>query len=149
MLDVDLARLYGVPTSALNQAVKRNVGRFPLDFAFRLTAGETDVLKSQIVISSRHGGRRRSLPLAFTKQGVAMLSSVLRSPRAIAVNVPSRPSTEGHATDRVPERAVARRSGMRPAPAPQGSEDGAPDPPPRTKLGRSTGCGSGLPSRMR
>jgi hypothetical protein len=86
MLDVDLAALYGVTTGALNQAVKRNASRFPSDFAFRLDRGETSNLKSQTVISSWHGGRRSS-PLAFTEQGVAMLSSVLRSPRAIAVNV--------------------------------------------------------------
>lgn len=86
MLDVDLAALYGVTTGALNQAVKRNLSRFPPDFAFRLQPGESANLKSQSVISRRHGGRR-SPPLAFTEQGVAMLSSVLRSPRAIAVNV--------------------------------------------------------------
>jgi hypothetical protein len=88
MLDLDLAHLYGVTTSALNQAVDRNPARFPPDFAFRLASAETAILKSQIVISNRGwGGRRRSLPRAFTEQGVAMLSSVLRSPRAIAMNV--------------------------------------------------------------
>jgi ORF6N domain-containing protein len=88
MLDADLAVLYGVPTGSLNQAVDRNRGRFPADFAFRLTADEKDALKSQIVISNRgRGGRRRTLPRAFTEEGVAMLSSVLRSPRAVAVNV--------------------------------------------------------------
>lgn len=88
MFDADLAELYGVTTSALNQAVDRNPARFPVDFAFRLTAQEITILKSQIVISRRGwGGRRRSLPRAFTEQGVAMLSSVLHSPRAIAANV--------------------------------------------------------------
>lgn len=88
MLDEDLAVLYGVATKALNQAVSRNPKRFPEDFAFRLDPAEASNLKSQIVTSSRtHGGRRRSRPRAFTEEGVAMLSSVLRSPRAVAVNV--------------------------------------------------------------
>lgn len=87
MLDEDLARLYGVETKRLNEAVKRNMARFPEDFAFRLTDAEADNLKSQSATSSSHGGRRRSVPMAFTEQGVAMLSSVLGSPRAIAVNI--------------------------------------------------------------
>jgi hypothetical protein len=88
LLDADLARLYGVTTGALNRAVKRNNSRFPADFMFELTAGEAQILKCQIGISSSgHGGRRRSLPYAFTEQGVAMLSSVLRSERAVQVNV--------------------------------------------------------------
>ena len=88
LLDADLARLYGVTTGALNRAVRRNTSRFPPDFMFQLTADEARILKCQIGISSsRHGGRRRSLPYAFTQQGVAMLSSVLRSERAVQVNV--------------------------------------------------------------
>jgi hypothetical protein len=87
MLDSDLARLYGVPTHVLNQAVKRNAARFPSDFAFHLTRQEFTHLISQIVISSSAHGGRRKLPWAFTEQGVAMLSSVLRSPTAIKVNV--------------------------------------------------------------
>jgi len=88
MLDADLATLYGVTTGALNQAVDRNADRFPDDFCFRLTAAELVALKSQSVISIRgRGGRRRSHPRAFTEHGVAMLSSVLHSPRAIAVNI--------------------------------------------------------------
>ena len=86
MLDADLADLYGVETKILNQAVRRNSGRFPPDFMFQLTANEISHLKSQIVTSSEWGGRRK-LPLVFTEQGVAMLSSVLRSPRAVAVNI--------------------------------------------------------------
>jgi ORF6N domain len=87
MLDMDLAVLYGVPTKALNQAVSRNLARFPADFMFRLTRTESAHLMSQFVTSSfRHGGPRK-LPRCFTEQGVAMLSSVLRSPRAIAVNI--------------------------------------------------------------
>ena len=86
MIDADLAEMYEVPTKALNQAVKRNPERFPADFMFRLTAEEADFLKSQSVTSS-WGGRRRSTPTAFTEQGVAMLSSVLKSARAIEVNV--------------------------------------------------------------
>jgi hypothetical protein len=86
MLSTDLAALYGVEPRALVQAVKRNLDRFPDDFMFQLTREELANLKSQIVISS-WGGLRRASPYAFTEQGVAMLSSVLRSPRAIAVNV--------------------------------------------------------------
>jgi hypothetical protein len=88
MLDSDLARIYGVPTGALNRAVKRNLERFPEDFMFQVTSEELANLKCQFGISSsRHGGRRRSQPYAFTEQGVAMLSSVLRSRRAVLVNV--------------------------------------------------------------
>ncbi|MCI0539583.1 MAG: ORF6N domain-containing protein [Verrucomicrobiales bacterium] len=88
LLDADLARLYGVTTGALNRAVKRNANRFPADFMFELTAEEAKILKCQTGISSSsHGGRRRSLPYVLTEQGVAMLSSVLRSERAVQVNV--------------------------------------------------------------
>ncbi|HAF09498.1 MAG TPA: DNA-binding protein [Chloroflexi bacterium] len=88
MLDADLAALYGVETRTLNQAIGRNRRRFPADFMFRLTAGEVSNLTSQIVMSSSraHGGRRHT-PFVFTEQGVAMLSSVLRSERAIAANI--------------------------------------------------------------
>jgi hypothetical protein len=86
MLDSDLAGLYGVPTKVLNQAVRRNLDRFPEDFMFKITASEAQSLRSQIVTSSAHGGRRY-LPRAFTEQGVAMLSSVLHSERAVQVNV--------------------------------------------------------------
>ncbi len=86
MLAQQLAELYGVPVKALNQAVKRHSDRFPSDFTFQLTADEFDNLKSQIVTSS-WGGVRRALPYAFTEQGVAMLSSVLRSERAAKVNI--------------------------------------------------------------
>jgi hypothetical protein len=88
LLDSDLAMLYGVSTGALNRAVRRNVNRFPTDFMFQLTDEEANNLKCQFgTSSSGHGGRRRSLPYAFTEQGVAMLSSVLRSERAVQVNV--------------------------------------------------------------
>ena len=112
LLDADLAELYGVATKALNQAVKRNEERFPDDFMFQLnelelnvilrspvvtsnvksvrsSANESGLLRSQIVTSKRgaSAGGRRYLPYAFTEQGIAMLSSVLRSPRAIAVNI--------------------------------------------------------------
>jgi len=108
LLDADLAMLYGVDTGALNRAVKRNIERFPDDFMLRLTLGEWEDLKCQIGISSSpstpakvnklgdirsqittataHGGRR-AIPYAFTEQGVAMLSSVLRSQRAVEVNI--------------------------------------------------------------
>jgi len=86
MLSLHLAQLYGVPVKVLNQAVQRNLDRFPLDFMFQLDDQEFALLKSQIVTSS-WGGLRRALPYAFTEQGVAMLSSVLRSKQAIQVNV--------------------------------------------------------------
>lgn len=87
LLDSDLAKLYGVSTGHLNEQVRRNHGRFPADFMFALTAGEADTLRSQIAISKAHRGGRRYLPLVFTEQGVAMLSSVLNSERAIHVNI--------------------------------------------------------------
>lgn len=89
LLDAELARLYGVETRVLVQAVKRNRERFPEDFMFQLTAEEAEALRSQIVISNTGPGRggRRYLPYAFTEQGVAMLSSVLGSLQAIAVNI--------------------------------------------------------------
>ena len=87
MLDSDLARLYGVEARALNQAVARNRKRFPVDFMFQLTPGEYESLRSQIVTSKKGRGGRRFRPYAFTEQGVAMLSSVLRSSRAVEVNI--------------------------------------------------------------
>ncbi|MCE9586193.1 ORF6N domain-containing protein [Candidatus Uhrbacteria bacterium] len=87
MLDRDLAELYGVKTQVLNQAVKRNSKRFPEDFMFQLTLNEAEYLISQIVISNIGRGGVRKPPLAFTEQGVAMLSSVLKSDRAILVNI--------------------------------------------------------------
>jgi len=105
MLDADLAMLYGVQTRALLQALKRNRGRFPADFVFQLTSDElarlrsqtvtskpalvavSSRMRSQIVISKTGRGGRRYLPFAFTEQGVAMLSSVLRSTRAVEVNI--------------------------------------------------------------
>jgi len=86
MLSTHLAELYGVEPRVVVQAVKRNIERFPKHFMFQLTATEFKNLKSQIVISS-WGGLRRSAPYAFTEQGVAMLSSVLRSKRAVQVNI--------------------------------------------------------------
>ena len=86
MVDEDLAALYEVETRTLNQAVKRNIDRFPEDFMFQLNAEEARALRSQIVILER-GQHRKYLPHAFTEQGVAMLSSVLRSPRAVQVNI--------------------------------------------------------------
>lgn len=88
MLDKDLAAMYGVQTAALNQAVKRNSLRFPVDFMFQLSQKEFDSLISQSVISKNTGrGGTRKLPYAFTEQGVAMLSSVLNSETAIQVNI--------------------------------------------------------------
>jgi ORF6N domain len=86
MLSFDLAALYGIEPKVLVQAVKRNIDRFPEDFMFQLSAEEFHDLKSQIVTSS-WGGIRRARPYAFTEQGVAMLSSVLHSTRAVQVNV--------------------------------------------------------------
>jgi len=85
MIDRDLAELYGVETKVLNQAVKRNLKRFPDDFMFQLTDEEFRNLRSQIVTSSWGGSRFR--PMVFTEQGVAMLSSILNSERAISVNI--------------------------------------------------------------
>lgn len=88
ILNIHLSSLYGVENRVLIQSVKRNIERFPEDFMFQLTMDEVENLKSQFVISSfgKHGGRR-SLPYAFTEQGVAMLSGVLRSKQAITVNI--------------------------------------------------------------
>ncbi|MES2329698.1 MAG: ORF6N domain-containing protein [Bacteroidota bacterium] len=85
MLDKDLAELYNVQTKVFNQAVKRNTERFPADFAFRLSEEEFEILRSQFVTSS--WGGVRYLPMAFTEQGVAMLSSILNSDLAIKVNI--------------------------------------------------------------
>jgi len=87
LLDSDLAALYGVTTGSLVQAVKRNADRFPADFMLQLDGSEWNALRSQSVISNAGRGGRRYAPYAFTEQGVAMLSSVLRSAQAIAVNI--------------------------------------------------------------
>lgn len=88
ILDSDLALLYDVEVRALGQAVRRNIERFPDDFLFQLTAEEAELLRSQIVILKTGRGRHRKYrAYAFTEQGVAMLSSVLRSPRAVMVNI--------------------------------------------------------------
>ncbi|MBL7137815.1 MAG: ORF6N domain-containing protein [Bacteroidales bacterium] len=87
MIDRDLALLYGVETRELNQAVRRNLKRFPEDFMFQMNAEDLENWKSQIVISNREKMGIRHHPLVFTEQGVAMLSSVLNSEQAIAVNI--------------------------------------------------------------
>ncbi|HKP38569.1 MAG TPA: ORF6N domain-containing protein [Pyrinomonadaceae bacterium] len=87
MMDTDLAELYGVQTFRLNEAVKRNRKRFPVDFMFQLNKKEAKSLTSQFAISKKGRGGRRTLPYVFTEQGVAMLSSVLNSERAIQVNI--------------------------------------------------------------
>lgn len=87
LLDRDIAALYGVKTEVLNQAVKRNSARFPSDFLFQLTKTELEALSSHFGTSENNYGGQRYLPLAFTEQGVAMLSGVLRSKRAIMVNI--------------------------------------------------------------
>jgi hypothetical protein len=87
MIDTHLADLYEVPTFRLNEAVKRNRKRFPEDFMFQLSVGETAALTSQFAMSKSGRGGRRTRPYAFTEQGVAMLSTVLNSDRAIAVNI--------------------------------------------------------------
>jgi hypothetical protein len=87
MLDRHLAELYEVPTFRLNEAVKRNRRRFPEDFMFQLSKEESGILTSQIAMSKPGRGGRRTLPYVFTEQGVAMLSTVLNSDRAIAVNI--------------------------------------------------------------
>ena len=87
MLDSDLASLYGVELRALNQAVKRNIKRFPSDFMFQLTQNDWNSLRSQNVISKNTRGGRRYTPFVFTEQGISMLSSVINSERAIEVNI--------------------------------------------------------------
>jgi hypothetical protein len=87
MLDVDLAELYDVPTKSLNQAIRRNMDRFPEDFMFQLTEAEFAGLRSQFVTSKKKRGGRRYMPYVFTEQGVAMLSGVLNSDRAVQVNI--------------------------------------------------------------
>ena len=87
MLDFDLSRLYGVTTKRLNEQVRRNRERFPDDFAYQLTQQEVTNLMSQFATSSLQHGGRRKLPWAFTEHGVAMLSSVLKSPTAVRVNI--------------------------------------------------------------
>jgi len=87
MLDSGLADLYQVPTFRLNEAVKRNAKRFPPDFMFQLTQEEAGALTSQTAISKKGRGGRRYLPYAFTEHGVAMLSSVLKSDRAVEMNI--------------------------------------------------------------
>ena len=89
MLDADLAELYGAPTKVFNQSVKRNAERFPEDFMFQLSRDEAGPLRSQIVTlkKSGRGKHRKYLPFVFTEQGVAMLSGVLNSPRAVQVNI--------------------------------------------------------------
>ena len=87
MLDRDLALLYEVETKVLNRAVKRNLQRFPSDFMFQLTVEEAEILRCQIGTSSLSHGGRRYLPYVFTEQGVAMLSTVLNSERAVLVNI--------------------------------------------------------------
>jgi len=86
MIDTDLAEVYGVPTKRLNEAERRNAARFPEDFMFQLTGDEAETLRSQFATSNGRGGRRY-IPYAFTELGVAMLSSVLNSERAVQVNI--------------------------------------------------------------
>jgi hypothetical protein len=87
MLDSDLAKLYGVPTKRLNEQVRRNRERFPEDFAYSLTPQELADLRSQIATAKIGSSKSRAMPMVFTEHGVAMLSSVLRSPRAVQVNI--------------------------------------------------------------
>jgi hypothetical protein len=87
MMDADLAALYDVPTKTFNQAIQRNMDRFPEDFMFRLTEEEFAGLRSQFVTSKKGRGGRRYLPYVFTEQGVAMLSGVLNSHSAVQVNI--------------------------------------------------------------
>ena len=87
MLDSDLAELYEIDTKKFNQAMKRNLRRFPKDFMFQLNVEENEILKSQSTTGAKGRGGRRYLPYAFTEQGVAMLSSILNSDRAIDVNI--------------------------------------------------------------
>ncbi len=109
MLDADLAILYGVPTKRLNEQVRRNKKRFPSDFMFQLMPGEVERLRSQFVtLKTGRGQHRKYRPYAFTEQGVAMLSSVLHSERAIQVNIvvaPSRTNLTGWLIYKTSEKA--------------------------------------------
>lgn len=87
ILDSDLAALFGVSTRRLNEQIRRNLGRFPADFAFTLTAGEFSCLMSQFATSNKGRGGRRKLPFALTEHGVVMAANVLNSPRAVAMSV--------------------------------------------------------------
>lgn len=87
MLDTDLARIYGVPTFRLNEAVKRNMNKFPDDFLFRLTKVEFDGLTSQIAMSNKGRGGRRTLPFAFTEHGAIMAANILKSERAVQMSI--------------------------------------------------------------
>ena len=87
ILDCDLAELYGAPTLRLNEQVKRNMDRFPDDFMYQITGEEYEALRSQFAMSKKGRGGRRYLPHVFTEQGIAMVSSILHSPRAIQVNI--------------------------------------------------------------
>ena len=87
MLDSDLAELYEVPTKRLNEAVKRNLARFPKHYMFQLTGEEYESLRSQIATSNKTRGGRRYMPYVFTEQGVAILSTVLSSEKAIQINI--------------------------------------------------------------
>ena len=88
MMDFQLAEMYGVPVKRLNEQVRRNIDRFPVDFMFSLTSDEAQALRSQFAtLKKTRGAHSKFLPKAFTEQGVAMLSSVLRSPQAVQVNI--------------------------------------------------------------
>ena len=106
MLDSTLADLHGIETRALVQAVARNIERFPGDFCFRLDTNEVEDLRSQVVMSSSGWGGRRNAPYAFTEQGIAMLSSVLRSPAAIAVNIEITALAAGTLSSRMPVKKL-------------------------------------------
>jgi hypothetical protein len=108
ILDADLARLYSVPVKSLIRAVKRNLDRFPADFMFQLEKEEAALLRYQLGTSNGRGGRRY-LPYAFTEQGVAMLSSVLRSPRAVHANIEIMRAFVGLRAMLVSNEALARR----------------------------------------
>jgi hypothetical protein len=87
ILDMDLAKIYGIPTFRLNEAIKRNKDRFPGDFLFQLTQDEHDALTSQIAISKKGSGGRRTLPYAFTEHGAVMAANILRSERAVQMSI--------------------------------------------------------------
>jgi hypothetical protein len=115
MLDRDLAALYGVETKNLNKAVRRNLDRFPADFMFELTQEEAECLRFQFGTLKR-GQHFKYLPQVFTQEGVAMLSSVLRSPRAVQVNIV-------HASVRAAARDARPAQGTRPQTGRTGAQD--------------------------
>jgi len=109
MLDIDLARIYGIPTFRFNEAIKRNRERFPEDFMFRLTAAQFAALTSQFAMSKKGRGGRRTLPYAFTEHGAVMAANILNSPRAVQMSVEACPERSRMGCASISQNARAAR----------------------------------------